>query len=102
MIADRSALALSESPTAEAPIGDHSAGEPLSVARPGRFLCTDITDKTLCSARMNSLGICVGRPLELVSSGDPMIVRVSGSAVGLSRLLAAKVLVSLQSDSASA
>ncbi len=69
---------------------------PLALALPGKFLCTEIDDSLLSPARMNSLGICVGRPLELVSTGDPMIVRVCGTAVGLSKQLAATVLVTEQ------
>lgn len=65
----------------------------LSVVLPGHFRCTAIDDSALSPARMKSLGICVGRPLELVSAGDPMIVRVCGSTVGISRRLAAAVTV---------
>ena len=88
---------LAESSTAVRSTDDlQLAHHPLSLARPGNFLCTEIDDSLLSPARMNSLGICVGRPLELVSTGDPMIVRVSGTAVGLSKQLAATVLVTEQ------
>lgn len=68
----------------------------LASAQPGKFICIEIDDSALSPARMNSLGICVGRPLELVSSGDPMIIRVCGTAVGLSKQLAAAVRVAEQ------
>lgn len=51
----------------------------------------DATDDD--SLRLKSLGICTGRRVELVQSGDPMIVRVVGSRVGISRRLAERVLV---------
>lgn len=45
--------------------------------------------------RLQAMGICRGRRIELVKSGDPLIVRVLGSRVGLSGRLAAEVLVRL-------
>ncbi|HMP77436.1 MAG TPA: FeoA family protein [Kiritimatiellia bacterium] len=43
--------------------------------------------------RLMTLGICAGRRLELIQRGDPMILRVFGSRLGVSRRLAARVLV---------
>lgn len=43
--------------------------------------------------RLMTLGICVGRRLELVQRGDPMILRVFGSRLGVSRRLAERVQV---------
>ena len=65
----------------------------LAVVSPGHWVCTGIDDSAMSPARMKSLGICTGRPLELVSAGDPMIIRVCGSTVGISRQLAAAVTV---------
>jgi len=42
-------------------------------------------------ARLKTLGICVGRRVELIKAGDPLIVRVFGSRLGLSAELAARV-----------
>jgi len=41
--------------------------------------------------RLKTLGICVGRRVELIKAGDPLIVRVFGSRLGLSAELAARV-----------
>jgi len=41
--------------------------------------------------RLKTLGICVGRRVELIKAGDPLIVRVFGSRLGLSAQLAARV-----------
>lgn len=41
--------------------------------------------------RLKTLGICVGRRVEVIKPGDPMIVRVFGSRLGLSASLAARV-----------
>ena len=41
--------------------------------------------------RLKTLAICVGRRLEVVRTGDPLVVRVFGSRLGLSASLAAHV-----------
>ena len=38
--------------------------------------------------RLKALGICVGRQVQLIQSGDPLILRVLGARVGLSSRLA--------------
>jgi Fe2+ transport system protein FeoA len=44
-------------------------------------------------ARLMALGVCEGRVIELVRSGNPLILRVFGTQVGVSRRLADRVLV---------
>jgi len=65
----------------------------LDAASPGRFVITEIEGDHSAAIRMKSLGLCQGRSIELVSVGDPMIVRVAGTRVGLSRTLATLVCV---------
>jgi Fe2+ transport system protein FeoA len=43
--------------------------------------------------RLKTLGVCVGRRLELVRSGDPLILKIFGSRLGLSAELARRVQV---------
>jgi len=45
------------------------------------------------SQRLKTLGVCVGRRVELVRAGDPLILKVFGSRLGLSAELAARVQV---------
>jgi Fe2+ transport system protein FeoA len=45
------------------------------------------------AVRLKSLGVCVGRRVQLVKGGDPLIVRVLGARVGLSARIAAGVAV---------
>ncbi|TWT88663.1 FeoA domain protein [Pseudobythopirellula maris] len=45
------------------------------------------------STRLRSLGICEGRELRVVRAGNPLIVGVLGTRVGLSQQLAASVRV---------
>ena len=43
--------------------------------------------------RLQALGVCVGRRIQLVKTGDPLIISVVGARVGLSTRLAAEVRV---------
>lgn len=69
------------------------AGGKLSAADLGTWVCASIDGPQDSVLRMRSLGICVGRPIDLVSDGDPMIIRVGTAQIGLSRYLANHVVV---------
>ena len=43
--------------------------------------------------RLKTLGVCLGRRVELVKAGDPLILKVFGSRLGVSAHLAAHVQV---------
>lgn len=43
--------------------------------------------------QLMAMGVCVGRRVELIKAGDPLILRVLGSRIGLSSRLAAGVWV---------
>lgn len=43
--------------------------------------------------RLMAMGVCVGRKVELVKAGDPLILRVLGCRIGVSARLARKVMV---------
>jgi Fe2+ transport system protein FeoA len=43
--------------------------------------------------RLKAMGVCLGRKVELVQGGDPLILRVLGSRIGLSARLARRVWV---------
>lgn len=45
------------------------------------------------SHRLKTLGVCVGRRVEVARLGDPMILKVFGSRLGLSAELARRVQV---------
>lgn len=45
------------------------------------------------ASRLKAMGLCQGRRLQLVKAGDPLIVRVLGTRIGLSARLARFVLV---------
>ena len=65
----------------------------LSHAGPGTFRCIEITGEGEPAIRLKRMGICSGRHITIVQSGDPMILRVVGARIGLSRELAATVIV---------
>ena len=44
-------------------------------------------------ARLMAMGVCAGRTVELVQSGDPLILKVFGSRIGVSARLACRVMV---------
>jgi Fe2+ transport system protein FeoA len=48
--------------------------------------------------RLMAMGVCVGRRVQLVKAGDPLIVSVVGARLGLSARLAAGVLVQSLDD----
>lgn len=54
-----------------------------------RSVSTDDED----THRLKTLGVCVGRRLELVRAGDPLILKIFGSRLGLSAELAMRVQV---------
>ncbi len=45
--------------------------------------------------RLKTLGVCVGRRVELVRVGDPLILKIFGSRLGLSAELAKRVQVEI-------
>ena len=67
---------------------------PLSSLRPMRVAVIERVDEDHDHAdRLKSLGLCVGRKLQVVKTGDPLILRVLGSRLGLSARLADRVFV---------
>lgn len=52
-----------------------------------------IEDGSVDADRLRAMGICDGRRIELLRSGDPLIVRAAGTRIGISRRLAERVQV---------
>jgi Fe2+ transport system protein FeoA len=52
----------------------------------------DVTDRKDLQ-RLKSMGICIGRSVEITKCGDPLILKVYGTRVGLSARLADHVRV---------
>jgi Fe2+ transport system protein FeoA len=53
----------------------------------------EVTDRTDLQ-RLKSMGICIGRSVEVIKQGDPLILKVYGTRIGLSARLADHVQVS--------
>lgn len=45
--------------------------------------------------RLKTLGVCLGRRVEIARSGNPLILKIFGSRLGLSAELAARVRVEI-------
>ena len=43
--------------------------------------------------RLMAMGVCAGRTIEMIKPGDPLILKVFGSRIGVSARLASRVLV---------
>ncbi len=56
-----------------------------------RSIQTDDED----TQRLKTLGVCAGRRVELVRAGDPLILKIFGSRLGLSAELARRVSVEI-------
>jgi Fe2+ transport system protein FeoA len=62
---------------------------PLRVCAVVRSISTDDED----TQRLKTLGVCVGRRVELVRTGNPLILKIFGSRLGISAELASRVRV---------
>ena len=85
--------------------GDVTPGLDLADARPLSDLpagaCGRVVSVDLAAAdreRLEVMGLCSGRTLFVVKAGDPLIVRVLGSRIGLAAALAAGVRVRLETS----
>lgn len=67
--------------------------QPLSAMLCGEGRVVRLEADPADAARLKALGICVGRRIQVVQTGDPLIVRVVGARVGLSARLAVDVFV---------
>jgi Fe2+ transport system protein FeoA len=47
------------------------------------------------TARLKTLGVCAGRRVELVRAGDPLVLKIFGTRLGLAGSLAARVRVEI-------
>lgn len=77
-----------------APVGLGQTVTPLSgMQRGDRGLIQAVLAQPVDSGRLQSMGLCVGRRVEVLRRADPMIVRVVGSRVGISAKVAAHIQV---------
>ena len=58
------------------------------ISTTGRFAVQTVEDHGEETVRLKRLGVCERRDVEVLQVGDPMIVRVVGSRIGISRRLA--------------
>ncbi|MCD0460310.1 FeoA family protein [Roseiconus lacunae] len=65
----------------------------LSVVNKGLYQCIEVDASGQNATRLKRLGICSGRVLELVGDGDPMVLQIGNTRIGLSRQLASLISV---------
>jgi Fe2+ transport system protein FeoA len=64
----------------------------LAAGATGRIAGLEIDDSHDLE-RLEVMGLCPGRTVEVVKCGDPMIVRVLGTRIGLAAVLAGRIAV---------
>lgn len=64
----------------------------------GSYRCERIDAVGQDAIRLKRLGICTGRLIELIGRGDPMVLQIGNSRVGLSRQLAETVKLTPTDD----
>ena len=65
----------------------------LEQAAEGIHTCISVSGADDATVRLKRLGICTGQEIAVLAAGDPMIVRVAGARIAVSRHLAASVIV---------
>ena len=65
----------------------------LATATSGLYRCERIHAEGVEALRLNRMGLCEGLVVDVLGTGDPMIVAVGHSRLGLSRFLAQKIEV---------
>ncbi|AEF96036.1 FeoA family protein [Methanotorris igneus] len=69
--------------------------ETLLDKKPGVYVVKDILGGHGCKQRFYELGICPGKRITLINSGDcgPILVRVGNTKIALGRGMASKIVV---------
>lgn len=68
------------------------------VSAPGRFSCVEVGCDGESAVQLKRLGVCEGRQVEVLQPGDPMVLKVVGARIGVSRRLAACVTVQVEAE----
>jgi Fe2+ transport system protein FeoA len=66
------------------------------VLRPGSFRILSVDGDEAEVVRLKRLGICQNRRLEVISTGNPLIVSVAGTRLGVSRSVTQYISVESQ------
>ncbi|MEC7696535.1 MAG: FeoA family protein [Planctomycetota bacterium] len=68
------------------------------VLRPGRFRVLFVDGEGPEVTRLKRLGLCEQQSLEVVSTGNPLIVSVAGTRLGISRSVTDQISVEPESE----
>lgn len=75
-----------------------STSQSLGVAEPGVYRCVRVDDSAAGMTRLSQLGLCEGRDFQIVTSGNPIVVQIEQTTVGISNILADRILVQSQDN----
>lgn len=70
----------------------------LANAETGLYRCGRIEADGIDALRIKRMGLCEGLSIEVLGTGDPMIVRAGHSHIGLSRFIAQRIEVHALDD----
>lgn len=74
----------------------HNTEIPLTRLQPGQCaVVRRVENESEDADRLKMLGVCVGRRVEVVRAGDPLIIRIFSSRIGISSSLAEGVWLEL-------
>jgi Fe2+ transport system protein FeoA len=80
----------------EAPVMSHPTHQHLNELPSGtRAIVHRIEVADEAMQRLMAMGLCVGRELEVVRQGNPLILQILGARIGVSSRLARHVVVTL-------
>ena len=68
------------------------------VLRPGRFRVLFVAGEGPEVTRLKRLGLCEQQSLEVVSTGNPLIVCVAGTRLGISQSVTGQITVEQETD----
>jgi len=68
------------------------------VLRPGHFRVLRIDGQGPEVMRLKRLGLCEQQPFEVVSTGNPLIVSVAGTRLGISQSVTGQIAVEPETD----
>lgn len=91
MSADRLQVSASEQPPGSAGSGDWVALDQIEIGHCARVTEVDANEADI--EQLMAMGVCVGRRIMLMQTGDPMILKVLGTRIGVSARLASNVKV---------
>jgi len=91
MPTDHLEVSASEPAAGSADLGDRASLDQIEIGHCARITEVDASEADI--EQLMAMGVCVGRRVMLMQTGDPMILKVLGTRIGVSARLARNVKV---------